>query len=320
MRRLLLLLLLTSAVLGALTPPGTAEPATDVSAPLMAHSLDCHGLGAAGPEPVLLIRGTTLSAATNFDWNYARAFQIQRRPYCRVTLPNHGMSDIQIAAEYVAYALRTMHHISARRIQVVGYSQGGMITRWVLKYWPVTRRWVDDVVGIDPSNHGTLDTAAVCAVACAAALWQQGHGSALMRALNAGPETWPGISYTQVYSRTDEVVVPNFGAAASSRLKTGGGLISNIAVQSICPLDVSEHLVMGTTDPVAYAVVMDALTHAGPAKASRILRATCGQIVMPAVSMTSLLFNEARVASEVVTSIATAPLLFHEPPLRSYAR
>src|ERR1700712_4770875 len=109
---------------------------------------------------------------------------------------------------------------------------------------------VDDVVGIDPSNHGTLDVPVVCAVGCAPAFWQQGPVSAFLTALNAGPETWSGISYTQMYTATDEVVVPNLGPAASSALHTGTGRIANVLAQSICPVHVAEHLTMGTVDPV----------------------------------------------------------------------
>ena len=59
--------------------------------------------------------------------------------------------------------------------------------------------------------------------------------------------------------------------------------IVNTAVQAICPLDLSEHLAMGTYDPAAWAYVLDAITHAGPADPARIPRATCGQVFMPGV-------------------------------------
>ena len=80
---------------------------------------------------------------------------------------------------------------------------------------------VDDMIGIDPSNHGTLDAQAVCSLPCAPAFWQQRTGSQFLTALNRGGETFAGISYTQVYTATDEVVVPNLGPAASSSLHTG---------------------------------------------------------------------------------------------------
>jgi triacylglycerol esterase/lipase EstA (alpha/beta hydrolase family) len=213
-----------------------------------------------------------------------------------------------------------MYAAAHRRVSVVGFSQGGMVPRWALKWWPDTRAMVDDLVGIDPSNHGTLDAEGVCLLPCAPSFWQQRTGSQFLRALNAGGETFAGISYTQVYSIEDEVVVPNLGPAASSALHTGAGAIANIAAQSICPLHVAEHLTMGTLDPVAYAVVLDALTHPGPADAARIPRRVCTQLLMPGVSPAAALRGELRVSLQVDEQLAFYPRVAAEPPLASYAR
>jgi putative serine esterase DUF676 len=50
-----------------------------------------------------------------------------------VTLPGTGMGDIQVAGEYVVYAIRTMHAAYGGRIDIVGHSQGGMVPRWALR-------------------------------------------------------------------------------------------------------------------------------------------------------------------------------------------
>ncbi|MFN2561754.1 MAG: esterase/lipase family protein [Jatrophihabitans sp.] len=247
----------------------------------MARALHCSGDLSSG-RPVLLVPGTTLTPEVNFSWNYEKVFTAAHRPWCAVTLPNHAMSDVQTAGEYVVYAVRTMFAAAHRQVSVVGFSQGGMVPRWALKWWPDTQAMVDDLVGIDPSNHRTLDAEAVCGLGCAPSFWQQRTGSAFLRALNAGQETYAGISYTQIYTATlDEVVVPNLGPAASSALHTGPGRISNVVVQSICPLHVADHLTMGTLDPVGFALVMDALTHTGPATANRTSRSVCTQLTMP---------------------------------------
>src|ERR1700712_1917429 len=119
------------------------------------------------------------------------------------------MGDIQVAGEVVARAIRTTYSHAGRQIAVVGHSQGGMVPRWALKYWPDTRGMVSDLVGLAPSNHGTVDAYGICSVSCAPAIWQQRTGSRFLKALNAGGETFGGIAYTQVYTATDEVVVPN---------------------------------------------------------------------------------------------------------------
>ncbi|MGH3629093.1 MAG: esterase/lipase family protein, partial [Sciscionella sp.] len=190
-----------SAQSSTYAPLDRQGPALSVPAATLAGALHCTAsVARSGREPALLIPGTTLTPEVNFSWNYQRAFAAQGRPYCTVRLPNHAMSDIQVSAEYVVNAISTMHARSHNRVQVVGFSQGGMIGRWGLRFWPDLRPMVDDLIGIDPSNHGTLDAYPICTVGCAPSIWQQQSGSAFTRALNSGAETFAGISYTQVYT------------------------------------------------------------------------------------------------------------------------
>lgn len=307
---------------GSAQAAGTSGPPLSVPASSLAASLTCRGdLAGAAQRPVLLVPGTTLTPSENFSWNYEKVFTAQRRPWCAVTLPRHAMGNIAVAAEYVVHAIRTMRARADRRISVVGFSQGGMVPRWALKYWPDTRAMVVDMIGLDPSNHGTLDAYPACAIGgCAPAIWQQQTGSRFLRALNAGAETWAGISYTQVYTATDEVVVPNVGPRASSRLDTGAGRRANVSVQSICPVHVSEHLSMGTSDPVGYALVIDALTHAGPASAARISRTVCLRDVFPGIDRVTYPAHMAQVIATAGEQLLLARKVPAEPALPAYAR
>jgi triacylglycerol esterase/lipase EstA (alpha/beta hydrolase family) len=263
---------------------------------------------------VLLIPGTGLTPEPNFSWNYARAFAAQGRPFCTVELPESATGDIQVAAEYVVHALRTM----GEGTDVVGYSQGGMIGRWALKYWPDARDLVDDLVGLAPSNHGTLDADVLCAAGpCAAAIHQQALAADFLAALNDGTETFPGIDYTVAYSLTDQIVVPNLVPPRSSPLR---GDAANVAVQQICPGHVAEHLAMGTYDPVAYAVALDALDADGPADPGRIDRRVCLEPYMPGVDPLTFAVDLAGFTEAVGTGVATARLVPAEPELAPYAR
>ena len=115
-------------------------------------------------------------------------------------------------------------------------------------------------------------------------------------------------------------------ATASSALHTGEGDITNVAVQDICPLDTSEHLMVGTVDPVTYALVMDALNHPGPAEPSRISRSVCSQLVMPYVDpldLNTILQPLESIPGLVSTplpdlSLVGAPTVPAEPALRTY--
>jgi len=305
-------------------------PRLSVDRATLRASLACHGSPTAGGEPVLLNPATSVTPEQNFSWTYEKAFTAQHRYWCAVTMPFHTFGDIQTAGEYLVHAIRTMHARTGRQIGILGHSQGGMSMRWALRFWPDTRGMVKDVIGMAGSNHGTT-ALPVCGqlgiTTCTPAVWQQQADATFIKALNSRAETFAGISYTEVYSHTDEVVMPNSSAASSSSsLHTGAGQITNVATQDICPTDVDEHLLVGTVDPTTYALVMDALTHAGPADPHRIGTASCSQLFMPYVdpaSVDTYLQPLSALPSLVSTSLpmitfSGAPMLKREPPLRCY--
>jgi hypothetical protein len=303
---------------GIYAPLDAASPPLTVPAAALSAALTCNGNLAEGPRPVLLVHGTALEPGPNFSWNYELGLTASGRPWCAVSLPNNAMSDAQISAQYVVSAIRAMHAASGQPINILGYSQGGMLPRWALRFYPDTRAMVKNLVAIDPSNHGTLDAVGICVPGCAASFWQQRTASNFLTALNSGAETFPGINYTVIYSDTDEVVVPNIAPVASSSLHTGNGLIENIAVQSICPLDVSEHLLMGTVDPVAYALAMNAFTHDSVANPAQVPASTCLSGLAPDVDPLTFAGNFTTLTLYIAHSIATAPLVSAEPSLDSY--
>jgi pimeloyl-ACP methyl ester carboxylesterase len=306
------------ALASTYAPPDTPGPPLSVPARLLKRALVCTASVAhANRSPILLVPGTTVNP-TEFAWNWDRALTARGWPYCTIDLPGNGMGDIQIAGEYVVYAIRHMHLLSGRKIDIVGHSQGGMVPRWALRFWPDTRSMVRDLVGMSPSNHGTLDADVICMPGCAPSIWQQRSTAHFIAALNSYQETFPGISYTSIYTNTDEVVVPNFGPAASSALHGGGGQITNLAIQAVCPLDLTEHIGIGTYDATAFAIAMDALTHPGPADPARVNRAVCLDPLMPGVNPLTFLTDFAQTNAVIATTLATYPHVPAEPPLACY--
>ncbi|MGZ6733741.1 MAG: esterase/lipase family protein [Nocardioides sp.] len=313
---------------GGYAPLNRTGPSLSVNRATLRAAMTCHGDPHAAPEPVLLNPATSVTPAENYSWNYEKAFTRQGRYWCAVTMPHHTFGDIQTAAEYLVFAIRRMHATTGRRIAILGHSQGGMSMRWALRFWPATRAMVDDVIGMAGDNHGTtmLVGCVPHVTTCTPAVWQQLRGSAFMRALNSRTETFAGISYTEIYTHTDEVVTPSTGDDPSSALHTGLGRISNVATQSICPLEVYEHLMTGTVSPTTYALVMDALDHPGPAVPARIARTVCGRLYMPGIDpldVTSFLPLMSALPSLASTelplvTLSGAPMLSAEPPLRCY--
>lgn len=294
--------------------PRLSAPAAELTAALSCSG-PLHGLQ---QDPILLVPGTTLTPEVNFGWNYVRAFDQLGLRWCAVTLPHDATGDIQVAGEYVVSALRTMSRKSGRDVDVVGYSQGGMVPRWALRFWPDTRELVDDVVGLSPSNHGTVVADVACQQECTPANHQQASQSAFMAAINSGAETFAGIDYTVAYTATDEIVVPNTPPNASSALRTGDGRIANIALQEVCPTNTADHFAIGSYAPVGYAIVADALAHDGPAEREHISRTVCAQLVHPGVDPATFPadFTEmVRYAGDSEGNSAKTP---EEPPLHDY--
>jgi pimeloyl-ACP methyl ester carboxylesterase len=301
----------------AYAPVDRPGPPLDVPSDKIAAAMECSkGVDRAARTPVLLVPGTGASAHDNYSWNYEPEFDKQGIPWCAITFPYDGNGDIQVNGEYMVYAIRTMYERAGRKIAIVGHSQGGMVPRWALRFWPDTRAMVDDMIGFAPSNHGTTQAGLVCHGNCLIANWQQSFGSNFIRALNSYQETFPGISYTNVYTHNDEVVRPNSDDTGSSSLHGGGGRITNVAVQDVCPNDSSDHDLLGTVDAVAYALAMDAYTHDGPADKSRIPASTCAQPYMPGIDPAT--GPAAGIKAFYDDESSTGPETPSEPPLACY--
>lgn len=327
--------LLSIVVLAAVLPASSAAardfapvdrpgPPLAPTAKQLAASVACDDNAAtADKAPVLLTAGTEVTERQDFGWNWIPALRAQGFPVCTVEQAGQAgrnTEDIQTRAEYVTYAIRRAYELGGRRrIGIVGHSQGGQVMRWSLRFWPDTRAMVSDVVAAAPTNHGSPIVQTLCLTGCAPALWQQIDTSDYVRALNSGQETFAGISYTNVYTVTDEFVQPNLDDSGTSSLHTGDGRILNTSVQDVCPLDVADHLTVGTSDPVTWALGLDALTHDGPADPRRLdTAAVCAQRLMPGVDPLTFAGDFGAAGAAVTEGLTTAPRVPAEPALRCY--
>lgn len=303
-----------AATYAAIDQPG---PALSVPQAQLAASLRCTGtLADASVEPVLLVASTAVDSAENFSWSYEPVLRDRGIPYCTTDLPGadaENMDDIQNRADYLVYAIRTMYRASGQRIALIGASQGGEAARWPLRFWPDTRAMVADVIALDSPNHGSLTVNALCAITCAPALWQQTYESQLIQALNSGQETFAGISYTDIATYTDDFVQPNLPGDSTVFLD-GPGEITNVAIQDICPLAIADHLLVASTNPIAVALALDAITRPGPANPAGIDRGVCeAGLFAPGVPIGESLSGFAAAAAQVADQLALAPRVDAEP-------
>ena len=226
--------------------------------------------------PLMFVTGTGASGDQGYLIGQA-AFEAYGHPVCYVNFPDFTTADIQTSVQYLVYGLRKEFRLAGRKVAVFGISQGGLLPRFALTYWPDLRRKVSDVLAAAGTQHGTsVFRGCSAASPCAPANWQQGRGSNLLAALNAQPDETPGdVSYTTVRSLVDETVQPQGGRRPTSSLEGA----RNILIQDVCPGRRTTHI--GTAvDSVSFEAFTDAIEHRGKgrqgaAKVSRLPSDVC---------------------------------------------
>jgi triacylglycerol lipase len=295
--------LLLAALLGlALAAPASAADALQCPA---AFTHPQH-------EPVLLVHGTGLDADQSWAWNYEKTLPAAGFDWCAVTLPDAALGDIQVATESVVGAIDRIHARTGRKVAVITHSQGGMEGRWAVRWWPRTRSHVDDLVLLASPNHG-IAAADACAASgnCWPAVWQMTSASHFLAALNRGDETPGAVSYTNIYSRTDELVEP------STTVPLAGA--SNVAVQDVCPGRPVHHGGL-LDDAPTWDLVVDALTHAGAADPRRVGPTACLAPFAPGISAADAISGNALLYSSAAQAFSAHQGVAAEPPLKPYAR
>jgi triacylglycerol esterase/lipase EstA (alpha/beta hydrolase family) len=310
------LIAIAIGVLAGLTPaPATAaityapvnQPSPPLNVPVgtLNAALSCPiPIAQAKRDVVLLIPGTTLTPSQSFSWNYETAFRAKGIPYCSITLPNFTDNDIQVAAEYVVNAVRTIRARSGRNVIMLGWSQGAStLPRWALRFWPDIRPMVASLIGLAPLNNiGSPVASGACITGqCVPAAWQQAVRSHFIAAVNSGQQTFPGIAYTVIYSRFDDVVTPDITGALS--VLPSGPNVTNTAIQSICPTETTDHLTI-IASPTAYAIAMNAIDHPGqPANLAQVHPYSCVAGTAPYVTPQAFINGEAAIAAQVPRSL-----------------
>jgi hypothetical protein len=199
-------------------------------------------------------------------------------------------------------------------VSVISVSSGGATARWALNWWPDLRSLVGDFIGLAPATHGVGGVlVAICGAGpCAPASRQVLPGSGFFAALNGGDETPGRLAYSVIASATDENVPAQF-----SELK-GDGDDSYTLIQAICPGRSVDHGHVNS-DAVAIALVLDALRHEGPARASRVPKARCEQTYGAGVDPAEVESQIRAGGAYAVLNYERAGLTEVEPALKAYS-
>jgi triacylglycerol esterase/lipase EstA (alpha/beta hydrolase family) len=219
---------------------------------------------AAHPRPIVLVHGTGSSMQQVFP---VLSPALKEEGYCVFALnyggiptwynPKQiiwGVADIKRSAyELSTFVDAVLARTGAGQVDLVGHSQGGVVARQYLKFGggadtsDPARNKVGSLVALGPTNHGTTfngqqqlyNVLAQSGLSADVINWvifglagrQQLVGSRLINDLNATSETMPGINYTIIAAKDDDVVTP----PESSFLASDGGNVRNIWVQDGCP-------------------------------------------------------------------------------------
>ncbi|MBZ4322420.1 esterase/lipase family protein [Streptomyces huiliensis] len=231
------------------------------------------------PRPVVLIHGTLGNSVDN--WLFLAPY-LKNRGYCVFSLDYGQLPGVPVfnglgpveksSAQLSAYVDRVREATGAPKVDLVGHSQGGgVMPRYYLNFLDGAGK-VNSLTALAPSNHGTtlsgltklmdlIPGARQAIHGLTPGLTDQAVGSEFIKKLNSRPDTVPGVSYTVIATKYDEVVTPYQTAYLS------GPNVRNILLQDRCAVDLSEHLAIGTIDRVAFKEVANALdpSHASPA-------------------------------------------------------
>jgi triacylglycerol esterase/lipase EstA (alpha/beta hydrolase family) len=258
-------LLLTAA---AVTVPATSAQAA--GAPSSGWNDYSCKPSAIHPRPVVLVHGTLGNSVDNW---LGLAPYLTVRGYCVFSLDYgqlegvpffHGLGPVEKSAVQLKdFVDRVLAATGAAETDIVGHSQGGMMPRWYLRFLGGAAK-VNALVGIAPSNHGTdlngftdllpyFPGAGDLLTRTTPALADQVTGSDFLKRLNAGGDTVPGVRYTVIATRYDEVVTP----WRSQYLN--GPDVRNVLLQDLCAVDLSEHVAVGLLDRIAFHEVANAL-------------------------------------------------------------
>lgn len=230
------------------------------------------------PYPVVLVHGTWENAYDN--WNGLSPI-VKNEGYCVYALNYgnttgigflNGTGDMIASANAIApFVDKVLAQTGAAKVDLIGHSQGGALIRYYANKIGGTPK-VDQVIALAPSNHPTtlsgitqlgktlnLFGAAMdllTAVKMPAAVQQADQSpnpqAPFYQQVNGTSETIPGMRYTNIITKNDEVVTPYTQGSITAG---PGASVDNITIQNVCAVDQSEHVSLPYSLNVAQIVL-----------------------------------------------------------------
>jgi triacylglycerol lipase len=275
--------LFSANIVAAALHPGSPPPgANDWSCrPSRAH-----------PRPVVLVHGLMANMTNNWQTMspllanngycvYALSYGVP--PGSEAPLDQFGGLNAmeQSAAELSTFVDKVLASSGAKKVDIVGHSEGATMPDYYIEYLGGAAK-VARYVGVSGVKHGTTLHGVGSLVATYGTLFPGAPnptsgtcasceqflvGSDYIRAIEARAPA-PGVTYTNIATRYDELVSPHTSSFLS------GPNVTNITLQDRCALDFSDHLSI-ISSPITGRHILNALdpAHARPAPCTVVLPA-----------------------------------------------
>ncbi|WP_067820720.1 alpha/beta fold hydrolase [Nocardia inohanensis] len=241
------------AVTVTLAAPARAEAG---AAPAL-DSIEPCPAGTSG-HPILMIHGTNATLEKSLGPTYQALLADGRCVYG----PDYDSSRAlaESTGYFTAVAERILAVNDAASIDLVGKSQGGLIARAVsLELAQRPSNPVRRVIsvsgpqrGIDPAGSAELGALALRLPGLPPAMHDMIAGSEFLTGLDRGQPAAPGVRYTMIGTRSDQIVTPY------TRSFLDAPNVENVTLQDGCPEDLAGHLAE-STDPRTIDLTLHAL-------------------------------------------------------------
>lgn len=255
-----------AAVLTGLASVASASPAAPVDLQALKGRTTAHNdfsckPSADHPNPVVLLHG--LGATYYEDLNFLETF-LQSKGFCTFSLTYGaydgfpfvgGLKPIDESSHEIADLIKEVHaKTGAKKIDIVGHSEGGFQSLYVPKFRDGVSALVENIVAIAPPTHGTTFAnlwklapllgkdsrenigAVLEKFGCPPCNEISVGGPGIAKLNDGHPIVQPGNKVTVITSKLDELVTPTKTAFVD---EDG---VHNIYVQDYCPFDPVGHI------------------------------------------------------------------------------
>ncbi|KAK8104892.1 hypothetical protein PG999_008251 [Apiospora kogelbergensis] len=229
------------------------------------------------PTPVILLHALLANPAV--DLNLLQQ-EMKRQNYCTFTVlyGTHrlapwigGLGDMRESSQTIAdFVLEVVEKTGADKVDIVGHSEGGVMSLYVPMRHPEVAKHVDHVVSLGPAVHGAqyygmtnlwyaggevsreIAGGVLDLLGCQACDDMATGGNIYNDFKNAPKIAQDGNKVTVIMSRRDTLVAPEV-----SRVNEKG--VRNVMVQDTCPDDTVGHAYLAW-DTSVWGLVFNALT------------------------------------------------------------